>query len=224
MTERQQQLLTFLIESYIDTAEPVGSKFVVDEGTFDVSGATVRNELRELEEMGYLTHPHTSAGRVPTESGYQLYVRELMPRPKLKASEQAFVERITETDSDMRLKQIAKETADIVSAAVIISFDSTRIYYTGMSALFSQPEFQNYAETVKMGELFDHIEDRIPSIMEQLTSVSTAFIGSEHPFGSATSIVARRIGERGAFIYIAPIRMQYSKALACLDTLDTLIS
>lgn len=223
MTERQKQLLTFLIESYIDTAEPVGSKFVVDEGSFDVSGATVRNDLRELEEYGYLTHPHTSAGRVPTEAGYQLYVRELMRTPKLKAVEQAFVERITETDPDMRLKQIAKETADIVNAAVIISFDSSRVYYTGMSALFSQPEFQNYAETVKMGELFDHIEDRIPSIFEHMSTTGTAYIGAEHPFGSATSVVARRIGETGAFMYLAPIRMQYGKAMACLNILDTLI-
>lgn len=223
MTERQRELLTFLIESYIATAEPIGSKFVVEEGAFDVSGATVRNELRDLEDRGYLTHPHTSAGRVPTEAGYQIYVRELMKRPSLKAKETSFTERIDATDADIRLKQVAKETAEIVNAAVVISFDQHRVYYTGMSALFSQPEFQNYAETVKMGELFDHIEDRIPSIMELLTHEPSVHIGSEHPLGSATSIVGRRIGEYGAFVYLAPIRMRYDKAIACLQTLDTLM-
>lgn len=223
MTDRQRQLLTFLIESYITSAEPIGSKFVVEEGGFDVSGATVRNELRELEELGYLTHPHTSAGRVPTEVGYQLYVQELMRAPKLKAVERAFTERIDADDTDMRLKQIAKETAEIVNGAVIISFDQHRVYYTGMSALFSQPEFQDYAETVKMGELFDHIEDRIPSILELITDEPSIHIGSEHPLGSATSIAGRRIGEHGAFVYLAPIRMRYDKAIACLQEINSLI-
>lgn len=223
MTERQRSLLTFLIESYIDTAEPIGSKFVVDEGGFDVSGATVRNELRELEELGYLTHPHTSAGRVPTEAGYQLYVRELMAEPTLTSAEKKFAQSIGGQETDVMLKSIAKETSEIVRSAVIVRFDSSRVYYTGMSMLFSQPEFQDYGQTVQMGELFDHIEDRIPSIMDSLTDVPTVFVGSEHPFGSATSIVAKRIGADGVFAYLAPIRMQYRKACACLDLLDSII-
>lgn len=223
MTDRQRALLTFLIETYIDSAEPVGSKFVVEEGSFAVSGATVRNELRELEELGLLTHPHTSAGRVPTEAGYQLYVRELMKTPKLTSTEKQFADLIDDEHMDMRLKQVAKETAEIVNAAVIVSFDSRRVYYTGMSALFSQPEFQDYGKTVQMGELFDHIEDRIPSMLELVDTVPQAFVGSEHPLGSATSIVAKRIGDDGVFIYLAPIRMQYRKALACLDLLDSII-
>ena len=66
METRQQQLLNLVIENHIATAEPVGSKFLVSEGNLDWSEATVRNELRILEEEGYLTHPHTSAGRIPT--------------------------------------------------------------------------------------------------------------------------------------------------------------
>jgi len=223
MTDRQRQLLTFLIESYIATAEPIGSKFVVEEGGFDVSGATVRNELRDLEERGYLTHPHTSAGRVPTEKGYQLYVRELMRPAKLRTIEQGCIDRITADDADTRLKQFAKETVDIVNAAVIISFDAERVYYTGMSALFSQPEFQNVVETIKMGEVFDHIEDRIPTLMELFGDTVHTYIGSEHPLGSATSIVGRRIGQHGMILYLAPIRMRYDKAIACLSHIRTLI-
>lgn len=223
MTQRQVQLLTFLIESYIESAEPIGSRFLVEVGGFDISGATIRNELRELENLGLLTHPHTSAGRIPTESGYQLYTKELMSTPKLSAKEIQFTKQIIAEDTDTKLKQIAKETADIVNAAVIISFDGYRVYYTGMSALFSQTEFEDYAQTVKMGELFDHIEDRIPSIMEFISDTPAAYVGAEHPLGSATSIVAKKIDNNGCFMYLAPIRMQYKKAIACLDLIDTLI-
>src|SRR5690349_1685550 len=77
MDPRQEELLTLVIESYIKNAEPIGSKFLVSFGDLDFSEATVRNELRELEQAGYLTHPHTSAGRIPTEKGYRHYVSQL---------------------------------------------------------------------------------------------------------------------------------------------------
>ena len=76
MNTRQEQLLTLVIEKYIATAQPIGSKVLVSEAGLDWSEATVRNELRELEEMGYLTHPHTSAGRIPTEAGYKYYIEK----------------------------------------------------------------------------------------------------------------------------------------------------
>ena len=74
MDIRPQQLLSLVIEKYAATAEPVGSRVLVESAGLDWSEATVRNELRALEEAGYLTHPHTSAGRIPTLKGYQHYI------------------------------------------------------------------------------------------------------------------------------------------------------
>jgi heat-inducible transcriptional repressor len=74
MDTRQEQLLKLVIENHIEKAEPVGSKFLVNAKKLDWSEATVRNDLRALEEEGYLSHPHTSAGRVPTEKGYKFFV------------------------------------------------------------------------------------------------------------------------------------------------------
>ena len=71
LTERQRILLTLVVRDYIETAEPVGSKTIVERYKLDMSTATVRNELAALTEMGYLRQPHTSAGRVPTEEGYR---------------------------------------------------------------------------------------------------------------------------------------------------------
>lgn len=85
LEERQQKLLELVIEQYVATAEPVGSRFLVEVGGLDWSEATVRNELRTLEEAGYLTHPHTSAGRIPTIDGYRFYIDTISPE-KLKVS------------------------------------------------------------------------------------------------------------------------------------------
>lgn len=82
LEERHRRILTFVVESHVSLAEPVGSQYVRAAYHLSISPATIRNAMQQLEEMGYLSHPHTSAGRVPTEPGYRLYVDELMrPEP-----------------------------------------------------------------------------------------------------------------------------------------------
>lgn len=85
LSVRQEQILTLVVESYVQSGTPVGSKVLVESAALEVSPSTVRNELVVLEEQGLLTHPHTSAGRVPTEFGYRYYVdrvlERLAPRP-----------------------------------------------------------------------------------------------------------------------------------------------
>jgi heat-inducible transcriptional repressor len=78
LTGRQSELLALVIEEYVATGQPVGSRYLVERGGLSVSPSTVRNELAELEARGLLTHPHTSAGRVPTEQGYRLYAGGLV--------------------------------------------------------------------------------------------------------------------------------------------------
>ncbi len=81
LTERQRQILVRVVEEYVATGLPVGSKNLVERAGMRVSPATVRNELAELERVGLLTHPHTSAGRIPTDRGYRYYVDRLLERP-----------------------------------------------------------------------------------------------------------------------------------------------
>ncbi|MGZ4393309.1 MAG: LexA family protein, partial [Gaiellaceae bacterium] len=80
LTARQRELLALVIEEYVATGQPVGSRHLVERGELRVSPSTVRTELSELEARGLLTHPHTSAGRVPTEQGYRLQADELLAR------------------------------------------------------------------------------------------------------------------------------------------------
>jgi heat-inducible transcriptional repressor len=88
LTPRQRAILKVLVQEYIAMAVPVGSSIIQKLGDMDVSSATIRNELAELEELGYVTQPHTSAGRVPTVKGYRYYVEQLMEQAELPVPEQ----------------------------------------------------------------------------------------------------------------------------------------
>jgi heat-inducible transcriptional repressor len=87
ISERKKKILSAVVDDYIETAEPVGSKAIAASAGLNLSSATIRNELAELTAMGYLEQPHTSAGRVPTPQGYRFYVNELMQRQKLSQEE-----------------------------------------------------------------------------------------------------------------------------------------
>ena len=87
LTARKKEILKILVDSYIATAEPLGSKAIAERMAEKVSSATVRNELADLSEMGYLEQPHTSAGRIPSAKGYRLYVNELMERKDIDGEE-----------------------------------------------------------------------------------------------------------------------------------------
>ena len=87
LSDRKRRILKAIIDEYIENAEPVGSKIIASRGRLDVSPATIRNEMSELEELGYLEQPHISAGRVPSTAGYRLYVNELMNDYPLSATE-----------------------------------------------------------------------------------------------------------------------------------------
>src|SRR5512143_69614 len=88
LSERQKTLLLVIIRDYIDAAKPVGSQRLVERYHLDLSSATIRHEMAELTEMGYLRQPHTSAGRVPTEEGYRLFVSEMISQAVLPESVQ----------------------------------------------------------------------------------------------------------------------------------------
>ena len=87
LTERKKKILRAVVESFVQNAEPVGSKAIAQSTDLDVSSATIRNEMAELTSMGYLEQPHTSAGRIPSAKGYRLYVNELMDDYKLSMQE-----------------------------------------------------------------------------------------------------------------------------------------
>ncbi len=113
ISERKKKILAAVVDEYIKTAEPVGSKLIAQKAGLGCSAATIRNELAELVNLGYLEQPHTSAGRVPTPTGYRMYVNELMEKQKLSLEESEDINRRL----NERLRQLDDAIGDVSKLA-----------------------------------------------------------------------------------------------------------
>lgn len=114
LTDRKKKILQYVIDDYIQTAVPVSSKSITENHLTSISSATVRSELSTLEELGYLMQPHTSAGRIPSNEAYKLYVNELMTKEALSQSELDYIEEIF-TSKSKNIEEIIKSVAKVVS-------------------------------------------------------------------------------------------------------------
>lgn len=114
LSDRKKKILQLVIENYIETAVPVSSKAITEKYLTTLSSATVRSELSTLEELGYLSQPHTSAGRVPSKEAYKLYVNELMVKDNLTTEEIDYIEKIF-TEKTASMDQVFKSTAKVIS-------------------------------------------------------------------------------------------------------------
>lgn len=128
LSSRKQKILAAVVELYIATGEPVGSKSVCDNLDFSVSSATVRNELSELSELGLLEQPHTSAGRVPTPKGYRLYIDTLMRRAPLSGEEKRYIDSMilpSAYDPEKLLDGVARVLASMTRFAAVSTTPSS---------------------------------------------------------------------------------------------------
>src|SRR5437763_15247826 len=113
LSQRQRSILRRVVEEFVGTGQPVGSKTLVERSDLHVSPSTVRADLAELENLGLLTHPHTSAGRVPTERGYRHYADELLGRREPQPS--AFPLDLTSTSNE--IESALQATTEMLSQA-----------------------------------------------------------------------------------------------------------
>ena len=108
LTERKLKILQAIVGDFIYSAEPVGSRTISRKYDMGVSAATIRNEMSDLEEMGYILQPHTSAGRIPSDKGYRLYVDTMMEQKDREIEEMKEVMVQKEDKMDQLLKQVSK--------------------------------------------------------------------------------------------------------------------
>ena len=135
LNERKLQILQAIIADFISTGEPVGSRTLSKSHDMGISPATIRNEMSDLEEMGYLTHPHTSAGRVPSDKAYRLYVDQLMdtsdlPQDRKEAIKGKLSETRTELDSTIEhAAELLSEITNLTSFAITPRMDENKLKY-----------------------------------------------------------------------------------------------
>ena len=114
LTDRKLKVLQAIISDYVNSAEPVGSRTLSRKFDLGISPATIRNEMSDLEEMGYLTHPHTSAGRVPSDKAYRLYVDDMMKKRELSDEEKSIISRRLTSDVN-EFDETIKHAAQLLS-------------------------------------------------------------------------------------------------------------
>lgn len=130
MNQRKLEILKAIISDYVNTGEPVGSRTLAKKYNLGISPATIRNEMSDLEEMGFLEQPHTSAGRVPSSRGYRIYVDQLMEKGEASSSEIAMIENQILSMASYQIDSIIRQTAQMLSQltnlAIITKKPSTR--------------------------------------------------------------------------------------------------
>lgn len=158
LTQRQTQILKALIEEYIETAEPVGSETLDKKYSLGISPATIRNEMVDLTEMGYLHQPHTSAGRAPTSQAFKFYVGELMEEKKLSVADEVSAREAIwdyRFQFDKLMRQMAKELATRTKSLAVAKTDEGDIYSAGYSHILESPEFFDIDVTRTVLDMLD---------------------------------------------------------------------
>lgn len=129
MDERKLKILAAVVDEYVRTGEPVGSKVISKLDNIKVSSATIRNDMAALEQMGYLEQPHTSAGRIPTFAGYRLYIDELMTLPDLPDEEKTRLDSLLgdkDTPEELLVQNAAAALTEITQCAAVVTNSAPR--------------------------------------------------------------------------------------------------
>lgn len=220
MEARQITLLKKIVSEYIRTAQPVASASLAQQSGLVISSATVRNEMAELEQAGYIYQPHTSAGRIPTEKAYHWFVEQLPVKNKLNSKLAKRLQGV-KIDSEAGIKNLAKEIAEICGSAVIVGFNREVQYYTGLSQLFAQPEFREYAQVCQISTLVDELDRRLEKIWIHLKAEPTILIGQNNPLSQECSLIVTPVNfteSNQSFIAIlGPLRQDYELGAAVLS-------
>ncbi len=234
MNDRQHQLLLAIIDSFIRTAMPVGSRTIVREYKLEVSPATIRNEMADLEERGLICQPYTSAGRIPTAKGYRFFVETMKAsKSEEKLAKQAFGKQVDQYQQHMERQQVYR-AVDILSKVVDnLAFatlpDNNQTIFLGLSNVLRQPEFMTHPEVAS--RVVEVLERNFVSLIEglEVSDEARVYIGEENlieQFQSCSMLITKyRLGNReGCLGVLGPMRMRYSYNKAALMEAKTFLN
>ena len=234
ISERQQAILNQIVEEYAETAAPVGSMMMAK--LFNVSPATIRAEMARLEALGLIAQPHTSAGRVPTDAGYRYYVNKLVgggeggdyeqrfdPRNEaerrlLERGAHAIEVRVTsQSQADAAIRRAVDALVELTGNLGLATIGG-QLYLSGMSRLFTQPEFMDTRRVQSVAKLLDNLE---PWLRETAPGEAlNIFIGHENPIGknSEVSLIISKFrspfSDRSYIGVLGPTRQNYARVMS----------
>jgi heat-inducible transcriptional repressor len=222
MTERQQQILKAIVEQYAEVASPVGSSLLAK--VFDVSSATIRAEMAELERRGFITQPHTSAGRIPTDKGYRYYVNHVLDNQQIRETtaperrgERALTARVQDGGVPEHTIRNAVDTLVELTHNLGLATIGNQLYMSGLSNLFGQPEFMQAAQVQQVARLLDNLE---PWLREAAPNQPlSVYIGSENSIGRSAgcSLIISRFhspySDQSYIGVLGPTRQKYQDVM-----------
>lgn len=233
--ERRKKVLSAIVKHFVQTAEPVGSQTILVSYHFHVSPATIRNDMMSLEEEGLIFQPHTSAGRVPTDKGYRMFVDEMADYDSVRKQALNTLKTIQLEYTTQKIRESLYDAVSLLARATsMASFattpDNPHTFFLGMSNVLRQPEFAG--DTVHASEVIEVLEkgDNFVKTLASLNidnSVKT-FIGEENILSqiqSCSILVTKyqKSGFEGYLGILGPKRMNYPFNLVLLEEVRKLL-
>lgn len=225
---RDEEVLAIIVKHYVETAEPVGSRYVARQLGF--SSATIRNVMADLEDLGLITHPHTSAGRIPTDKGYRYYIDSLMRTQSvnehiMKSIKEAYGHTMRSLEDVLECtSHLMSSLTNYVGITLLSQYD--KLYLDGTSHIITEPEFKDFKKLYALLRSLEEKGDILNLLRSDFEDNGlTIHIGKENKFSylSECSVVTRgyKIKGRpsGRLGVIGPKRMVYEKVIPTVEFL-----
>ncbi len=230
ITSRQREILKRIVEEYVLSAEPVSSSLLEERYDFGVSSATIRSEMKKMLDAGYLTQPHTSAGRVPTDQAYRFFIeKEMKKMEELELAElRRKMNRLKKLDVwDMLsgMSQFLASESSYFSVSGLI--EKSLFFEEGWEDVLKEPEFEEKECLVSFARMVKKFEKEKKEI-ESMPEGITLYIGSENPWSRLHefSVIVgkcRLKGAKGVFSLMGPKRMPYWKNIRLVKNVKSLL-
>lgn len=223
MTIRQEKILNAIVKEYVKNSQPVSSKILARK--LGLSSATLRNEMMELEKSGHLSKPHTSAGRIPTEKAYRLFIKSMEDK---KVSVPV---KISKKPSEDLFKEMTKTLAEMSGGLAFSGIKELNSFFQfGLFNLLKEPEWEDkdyFSEMAGMMEQFEkHFNELFKEVHQDETKV---FIGKENPLARTKKLSIIVSGckmankKHGVIGLLGPMRMRYDYNIALINKLRELL-
>lgn len=231
ITPRQAKILAAIVKENCDSGQPVASADLVEKYSFNVSSPTIRNEMQALEKSGFITQPHTSAGRVPTDKGFRYFVNQLMDRVRLTLKEQDHLrqEMVKLQMAHVEMgRRLAKLLAEQTKSASFTLFGD-EVSTVGLSNILDNPALPAQ-DAREIAKFFDEIDSHAESMIEEYSGKGPeARIGKEitlsknSDYSMIVSGLKLPSGKKGVIGLIGPKSMKYEKNMSLMEYISKLL-
>ncbi len=231
LTPRQVDILKLIVKEYIDNAEPVGSETLEKKHDIGVSPATIRNEMANMVKLGYLSKPHTSAGRIPTTKALKLYINELMKEKEVSVADEVqareHVWDLRKTE-DKFLREITRDLAAKTHSLAVTTTDDGDIYYAGYAHILEMPEFYDIDIAKNLLAILDN-SSHFEMIAKKIENDFGIFLGDElelelfRPYSFIFSRFDTKSHCAGSIGVVGPARVKYDSLVPTVKFFGGLI-